>query len=419
MKQIWTVLKREYLFRVKSKAFIIGTLLGPLALAAMVGVPMLLTKVEVKEERRVAVLDDGGSVASALPESAFFGKNSTYRVTRVTSDSTGRAKTLERLKGDVIAQRLHGVLIVPEKGEEFLYLAKNVGNFVEIAALENAVSSIVVEARLKAEGLDPGRIEELTRAVNLRALRVTQEGVREEKGQTIMLTYVMSLILYTSLLIYGVSIMRSVIEEKSTRIVEVLLSSVSPFRLMAGKILGVGSVGLTQYLIWAAFGALISAYGALVAGAFLPRQDLSSFVNIPISVLLYFLLFFVLGYFVYATLYAGIGAMVNSEDESQQVQLMVTMFLVLPIMLTPLVLKSPDSRLSVALSLFPFFSPVLMMMRVCIINVPAIQIALCVGFSLAATLLVTWVVARIYRIGILMYGKRPTLIEVVRWIRYS
>lgn len=421
MKQVWAILKREYMTRVRTKAFVIGTILGPVMLAAMVAIPLLLARVEIREEKTVVVLDERGSVFQALAQNRLFGPGTGYRLNRETPGATGFQKRLQELKSDVVAGRVYGVLVVPgsEATREFPYYARNVGDFVEINALQIALSAVVVESRLTSEGLDPTRIRDLTRPVDLKPVRLTAEGEKEERGQTFILTYVMSLMLYTSLVVYGVSIMRSVIEEKSSRIIEVLLSSVSPFRIMAGKILGVGLVGLTQYVIWAVFGALLSLYGWQAARIWLPQRDLSDYMSLPPSVFFYFFLFFVTGYFMYASLYAAVGAAVNTEQESQQLQLFVTIFLVMPVMLTPLILRSPSSTLSVALSLFPLLSPVLMLMRVCVMSPPPSQIALAVLISAASTVVVTWLVARIYRVGILMYGKKPTVFEIVRWMRQS
>lgn len=422
MRQIWAIVKREYLTRVRTKGFVIGTILGPLLMAAVVAIPIALVKVEVREERRIAILDEEGWLYQALSQTRSFGGGSGYTLVRMSSGTGGIETALQKLKADVLAGRLYGVLVVPahEDALEFPFYSRNVSNFVELAALHAALSAVVVESRLKGAGLDPARVHELTRGADLKPIRLTTGGgEKEEKGQTFVITYVLSLLLYTSLVVYGVSIMRSVIEEKSSRVIEVLLSSVSSFKMMAGKILGVGSVGLTQYLIWALFGAMLSAYGWQAARVWFPQRDISAFISVPLPVFFYFFLFFTTGYFMFAALYAAVGAAVNSEQESQQLQFMVSMFLVMPVMMTPLVLRSPNSTLSVTLSMFPLFSPVLMMMRVCVSPVPPAQIFLSVVISVVSTICVTWVVARIYRVGILMYGKRPTIVEVARWLRRS
>jgi ABC-2 type transport system permease protein len=223
------------------------------------------------------------------------------------------------------------------------------------------------------------------------------------------------MILYITILIYGVTVMRGVIEEKQSRIVEVLLSSVKPFQLMLGKLVGIGLVGLTQYFTWAAFMIGISTVAALPAfamGAFkLP--------NIPPSLMVYFVVYFVLGYFLYATLYAAVGALVSSEEDAQQVQLPVTMFLIIPMIFSSAILRNPNSTFSIVLSLIPFFAPVLMFMRICLSQPPLWQIGLSMVLMIVTILGAVWLAAKIYRVGILMYGKRPNLPEIMKWMKYT
>ena len=212
--------------------------------------------------------------------------------------------------------------------------------------------------------------------------------------------------------------MRSVIEEKSTRIIEILIASVRPFHLLAGKILGVAGVALTQYLIWTVVGALLAAYGGLMADLVRPGASLPT-LRLPAALLIYSVVFFLAGYLLYASLYAAIGSMVSSEQDAQQIQLPVTLMIVISLLLFKVILRSPNSPLAVTLSLIPFLSPILMVLRIAVQTPPFWQIALSLGLSLAATFGVVLVSARIYRVGVLMYGKRPSLIEVFRWLRYT
>jgi ABC-2 type transport system permease protein len=227
-----------------------------------------------------------------------------------------------------------------------------------------------------------------------------------------------AMVLYLTLVVYGMATMRSVLEEKTTRIVEILASSARPFQLLIGKILGVAGVGFTQYLIWTLAGALISTYGAAVAAAFRPGASVQQF-HFPLSLLIYAVLFFLAGYFLYASLYAAVGAMVSSEQEAQQVQLPVTLVIVAAFVLYPTVMRDPASRLAVIVSLVPFLSPILMIIRIALQTPPFWQIALSLALSMATTVGVVYFAAKIYRVGILMYGKRPSLAELLQWLKYT
>jgi ABC-2 type transport system permease protein len=219
------------------------------------------------------------------------------------------------------------------------------------------------------------------------------------------------MILYMTILLYGVSVQRSVLEDKSSRIVEVLLSSTRPFHLLLGKVLGVAGVGLTQYAIWGAVAMVASAYVRTTSPA------LANFTAIPPGALVYFAVYFLLGYLLYAALFAATGSMVNSDQEAQQLQWPVTMLLVVPIIFMQGMFRDPDSTTSVVMSLIPFFSPILMMLRINLHTPPAWQIGLSIVILVLSVLAVTAIAARIFRVGILMYGKRPTLPELMRWVR--
>jgi ABC-2 type transport system permease protein len=250
--------------------------------------------------------------------------------------------------------------------------------------------------------------------VELSLVRVTKSGESEDKGQGFLVQLSIVMILYITLLVYGVMTMRSVLEEKTTRIVEILASSIKPFHLLSGKILGVAAVGFTQYLIWALTAALVSSYGAAVGAAFRPGSSAPSF-HLPAAFLIYPFIFFLAGYFLYASLYAAVGSMVSSEEDMQQVQLPITIVLITCFILYPIILRDPNS----ALTLFPLFAPILMVFRIMVQTPPFWQIALSLILCVAATVGVVQLSARIYRVGILMYGKRPSLAELLRWLRYT
>jgi ABC-2 type transport system permease protein len=279
---------------------------------------------------------------------------------------------------------------------------------------------VVIEKRLKKEGLDPDRVAQYIKRVGMRTIKVTKKGEEEEdKGGTFIVSYLFVLILYVTLIFYGQAIMRGVIEEKNSRVVEIIVSSLRPFQLMMGKILGIAAVGFTQYAIWALFGFSASRYSKSIVSSLFPAAAGFKMTSIPPYIFVYFVVFFILGYFLFATIYAAIGSMVNSEKEAQQLVFPVIMFLVIPMMLMALILRSPNSSLSVILSLIPFFAPILMLMRITILLPPFIEIASSIALLALSVLLMIWLTAKIYRVGILMYGKRPSIREVAKWMKYG
>jgi ABC-2 type transport system permease protein len=223
--------------------------------------------------------------------------------------------------------------------------------------------------------------------------------------------------LFFTLLQYGMYNMRGVIEEKSTRIVEIVISSVRPTELMLGKIVGIGLVGLTQYGIW----CLLAMNFALVAGAVLPASMLAgnALPTVPMFVILYFVLFFLLGYFFYASIYTAIGAPFNSEQEAQQLALIPSWLMAVPMFFWWVIVNNPNSLFSVILSMIPFMTPVVMFMRVTLAEVPPWQIGTSIAIMLFSILGVAWLSGKIYRVGILMYGKKPTLGEILKWMRHG
>lgn len=424
MSKILTVIKREYFQMVKSKGFIIGTILGPVLMAAIILIPMLFSMVSVERQEDIAVVDESRAIYPGL-EARLNMKlkdgRPRYRLEEIVPQGE-KEEILSDLNQRVLVKELSAYLYIPAdvaEGGAAEFVSLHVADFDKTRLIHEALNSVVIEKRLRGEGLDPEKIGEYTRRISLTTKKVTKQGAEEDRGGSFLIAYVLVLILYMTLLFYGSIIMRGVIEEKNSRMVEIVLSSLKPFQLMAGKILGIAAVGLTQYGIWALFGVGLSQYGGRFMAGIMPSAAGIRIPTIPVYIFIYFVVFFILGYFLYATIYAAIGSMVNSEKEAQQLMMPVTMFLVIPILLMMYVIRSPESTLSVVLSLIPFFAPILMLLRVCILLPPSVQISGSIVLLLLSILLMIWIAAKIYRVGILMYGKRPRFGEVLKWMRYK
>lgn len=423
MKKIFFIAKREYLQRVRSKLFLVGTILTPLLFTGIIFASVKFATMKTGEQRSLVLVDASGRVAQlfakAFQEKLASGKS------QYTFEFASSNQPIEKIESElskrVLDRKLDGYLVfsknVLEDGKAE-YHAQNVSDLGERTLYGTTLTNVITGIRLREQGLDPDKIESLTRRAQITALKVSAGGDKEDRGQSFALTYVLVMLIYITILAYGVTVMRSVIEEKTSRVVEVMLSSVRPSELMAGKIVGVSLVALTQYFIWAVAGVLMSVYGLSAMAAVSPNA--ANFIpKVPVMMMVYFVVYFILGFVLFATLYAAIGAMVNNDQEAQQVQMPVTFLIIIPILMMGLVLRSPNSPAATWLSLVPFFTPILMFMRITVLTPPLMQIVASLGIMLIAILFFIWLSAKIYRVGILMYGKRPTLPELARWLKYS
>jgi ABC-2 type transport system permease protein len=420
MPKLLIVARREYLERVRSKAFIISTVLGPLIMGALIFLPGLLMQRQRGKPLRVSVLDESGKLASqveaGLREQQRDNGTPRFAVTPLVVAELQDRRTA--LREQVVQGGLDAYLVLPADAvgsSAIEYYGKNVSNFDDIHRVEKVVEDAIVGQRLTGAGLQPERVRDLTRKPDVKTIQVSARGLRQETGGTaFILSFMLVSLLYTSLAIWGAAIMNGVIEEKMNRVVEVMASSVPATQLFAGKLLGVGAAGLTQFLAWALTLGALSLYGAAWAAASgTPLPELRP------AALGWFVLLFLLGYFIYGALYASVGAAVNTTQEAQSLAFPVMMPLMTAFVFAPQVISNPDSPLSVVLSLIPFLTPLLMFLRVNTVTPPAWQLALAVGLSLATIVLLNWAAARIYRVGILMYGKKPTLPQILRWVRAS
>jgi len=429
MNKLLTVARREYLSRLKTKGFIIATILAPIFLMALTVLPQFFFFLKSDQPKQLAVIDQTGVILDSL-RANLNDRNAAGRRLYNFNKLEAAPETLAELEKTLTAQinngELDGYIIIPAdiltagKAE---YRAKSVTNFVEYAQIENAISRAVMAQRILQSGLNSEQVRQLVRGVGLRTNRITAAGTAEvDQGRTESLVRIMVMFIYAAMLVYGQIVMRSVIEEKSSRVIESVIASVKPFHLMAGKILGVGALGLTQYSLWALVMGLLSLYGVKFTALFARDPATAANLTMPTvapEILLFFILFFVLGYFLFSAIFAGLGAMVNSDQEAQQLVFPVIMLVIIPFLCTFYIIENPDTQMSVVLSLIPFFAPMTMFARIVVLTPPAWEIALCLALLVATIVGTIWLVGRIFRVGVLMYGKRPSLPEVIKWIRYA
>jgi ABC-2 type transport system permease protein len=412
--KLWAIVKREYIERVRTKAFVIGTILGPILMAALMVVPMLAARSKSKP-LRIAVVDWTGelrgSVEQALSEAKDDGRRR-FDVQPAAADSPEAAEAA--FKKAVLDKSLDGYLSLPKdavRTAKASYYGRNVSNFSDLRTLERTVSGVLVTRRLTSAGLDPARVNDLTRALDMKTIRLSEQGEREDRGAAMVLAMILLVILYVGILMWGQTVMTSVIEEKSSRVVEVMAAGVPSTTLLMGKLLGVGAAGLTQFLVWALSLLLVSLASGSLGATDMPEVT-------PL-VLVSFVVFYLLGFFFYASLYAAIGAAVNTVQEAQSFVLPVVLPIVLAMVCWPAVMQSPDGTLAFTVSMIPGMSPLIMFLRIVVLTPPMWQILLSVALLVLGILGVVWFAARVYRVGILMYGKRPTFPEIVRWVRHS
>jgi ABC-2 type transport system permease protein len=419
-----TIAKREYLARLRSKGFWISTIALPVMMAAWAVLPSLMVA-KAKTSQKLAVVDRTHEVAGLLGETLDdLAKRTAGQVSfdlEVVEPETDAAAQRAALDQRVLDEEIAAwVWIDPEMLAEnrVEYHAESVSNFITQQALTGALSVAVQQVRLVESGYDPEIVAELSSSIDLETVRISEEGSRAEGGLGgFALAFAVFMTLYITTLIYGQQVMLGVLEEKSSRVVEVILSTVDPLDLMAGKIVGIGLAGLTQLGIWFSFAAMLTAPAVVAAMAFLPAG--TELPTLPPILVLHFFLLFILGYFFYATFYAMIGSAFNNPQEAQQMASLAVIFVVLPWIFFLPILNDPDSTLAVVTSLIPIFTPFLMVLRIAVKMPPTWQILL--GYFLTTALCagMIWLCARIYRIGILMYGKKPSLRELWRWIRYA
>jgi ABC-2 type transport system permease protein len=444
MRKFLAVVKREYLQRVRSKMFIAATLLGPIVMTGFGVVPALIFNINAGDPLKIAVVDqteklysrvhkatldetaEGDESEAAINPKAL-NANGNERVERAGGsqrdgfelhEESMAGRSIEQVKSELAEQvrkkQIDGYLILsPDllEGATPEFYGSNTGDVFTKKKLEDSISRAVREERLARANIDVKIVRELSRPVKLHSFKIGDRGEERDTGAGFVLVFAAGFVIYLTILMYGQLILGAVIEEKETRIAEILFSSVKPFPLMMGKLIGISLLALTQLSVWGV---------ALVAFVTLAARGLS--VDIPDiapTVFVYFALLFLMGYFIYATIYAFVGSMVTTAQEGGVLAMPIILLLVTAFYMAFPVMNRPDSTFAFWASMFPFFSPITMLVRIVTKTPPFWQIGLSLLIGFGTVILLTWLAARIYRIGMLMYGKRPTIPEVWRWVRQS
>ena len=415
MRQVWVVLRREYIERVKTKGFIIATIAMPVLMIGLIGLSAFLSIQAERSERDLALVDLTGQ----LGETVAAGLEAVgYDVELVDSD-VGLQEMDRRVTEDEIEAYVVLDNLTIQEGT-FAYRGNEAPGRVRAALFENVVVETVLELRLSFAGNTAG-LRELLAGGRLSFESLGEEQSEMERVSGIATGFAGAFLLYFTMLFYGAYVLRSVLDEKRNRVVEVVVSSISPWRLMLGKILGVGSMGLTQVGIWVGCAALIGLLGIPMIAANWPAVDVGELSQLMPGAgsLGLLLVFFLLGYFLYSSLFAAVGAMCSTEEEAQQAQFPVMMLLIIPFILQMTSIEGSGLPWMDWAALFPFFSPIMMYPRAVVGAVPWWMVATSLVLMVAALIGTAWVAGRIYRVGILMQGKRPTLRELVRWIKQA
>jgi ABC-2 type transport system permease protein len=430
LEHAYVIGKREYMTRIKTKGFWVATVGLPLFMAAMaVGPALLISKTQSRH--RIAIVDAVGgglgqeiqsalSPASTARTASRRGEGAVVFDVRMMAPQTDAAAQRRQLDQMVLGKQVDSwIRLAPGDLERnrFEYHSGSTSNWITQNVLQHGITEAVGRWRLRRAGYDAAKIDNLTRLLDLDTFSVGAAGGRAEAGMgKFFVVFGLFLMLYMILIIHGTQIMQGVIEEKSSRVVEVITSAVSPTELMAGKLGGICLLALTQLGIWLATAVLLTTPGIIGALATMPAGALPS---IPGVVLANFIVLFLLGFFLFSTLYAMIGAAFNSVQEAQQVASIAIFFVVAPMIFFMPVINDPDSKLAVVTSMIPFFTPLVMTLRIAAKMPPVWQIVASYIGCGATVALMVWLCSRVYRVGILMYGKKPTLQEIARWVRYS
>jgi ABC-2 type transport system permease protein len=447
MRKFLAVVKHEYKKIVFKWTFLLATLLFPFIAAMFAIVPAIIFSLK-SEPTRIVVVDTSGKIAPRLKENLSPEKIAA-RAKKAVEESSSKlnASQEEQLKrgseqmgagfifkdydaagkspeqirrelnGKITEGALDAYLIVPPDIEasdaKFEFLSRKAGDFVVNDALEDGLNEAVRSQRLADANISEERLRELSRNIKLNTRQVDEKGNEKDSDMSVIAAFAIGFMIYITLAIYGQAIMGAVVEEKETRIAEILFSSAKPFELMIGKLVGVGLAALTQLAIWIISAVVLVGFSL---AQFAGTADMTLPTLTPLMVV-YFFIFFLLGFFIYASIFALIGSMVTTMQEGSQFAFPPIMILLIGFYFIFAVVRDPNSSLSFWVSIAPFFAPITMPVRIFAEMPPFWQIALSILINAATIAGLVWLASRVYRIGMLMYGKRATIPEVWKWIR--
>ena len=432
MNKILIIIQREFLKRVRTKGFIILTITMPFIMAALVFVPLWLSSIENDEQQKVAVIDPTGVYAKALKASKSFAFSAQPVITEEMRSEDSPYDAVVAISGD----------LVKNNGKVTIYSHKEIpGNMLDY--IQSKLNETVQKQKLEATGIAglDKIIDDVQRDVNMKTVKWSKEGDEQASSTyvAIIVGGIFTLLIYIFVITYGGMVMQSVIEEKTNRIMELLVSSVKPFQLMMGKIIGVMLVGIAQMALWgvilsiimtvASVGFGISQAQSIAAGQPMPSptinmsQDtqelLTAIVNLPYAEIgLMFIIMFVGGYLLYSSFFAATGASINEQEDANQFVVPITMITLFGLYAAMYSIENTDGPLAFWASLFPLTSPIVMMIRIPF-GVPLWQELLSIALLYASAFLMIWIGGKIYRVGILMYGKKPSIKEIIKWMRYK
>jgi ABC-2 type transport system permease protein len=428
MRKLWVVVRREYAERVRTKWFLFATLFGPISMAVTLFLPGYLsrrtapppgatTAIRILDATpnglgTLLVTDLGGGIA---------GDPSKAQLLTLREEALPAA---ESLATEAVRQRqLRGYLVLDRDRSGTMrarYAGRNATSLVETERIRAVFTRHLLALRMTTNGLHPDVASRIARSPSPFSVeRITDEGRGGSGSVSLLFAIGVSVLLYLTLLMYGQNVLRGVMDEKQSRVAEMVVSSVRPDVLLTGKVFGIGAVGLTQIMVWIATSLLMLKYRVAVLGLLGAAARPLALPQVTLGTAILLIVFFMLGYLLYAALFAMVGAMVSSEQEAQQAQIPVVMLLVLSILFLQPVLTAPDGSLAITLSLTPFSAPVVMPLRMSAGSVPWWEVSLSLLALASAGYLALFIASRVYRTGILLYGKRPRLREVLRWIGRS
>ena len=416
---IMLIIKREYLSRVRRKSFILSTFLLPIFFIAMIALPTVIAAISGPEDKKIAIIDQTSYISKAF-------LNNEDMMFEVSDQSVDSLKNRE----DIDA-----ILIIPENVVDkpdnlILYTNGSIAMQTEMYIkhiLNNAIEQIKL-SRYNIDNLEE-IINEVKTNIGIKTIRIDGEDEKESSSiASYMVGLLLALLLYMIIMMYGQMVMTSIIEEKNNRVLEIVVSSIKPVRLMLGKLLGIGAVAVTQILIW---GVIIGAFSltimpslitqAAAAGSDMEIVDMLSAIGDPgylIGLFVIMTAFLILGYMFYSSIYAAIGSAVDNIQDASQLQAFALAPILIGMIFAMTVLNDPNSELALWLSMIPFTSPIVMMARLPF-GIAAWQIVVSLIILAVTTVFVVWISAKIYRVGIFMYGKKPNIKDLIRWTRYK